>query len=360
MSRLLQARTGGLLALAAVIAVLPLFFPNAFYFDVAIKAGIAAIVCVGLNLLIGYAGQISLGHAGFFGLGVYFSAILSSENYFIADAGPLGILPVNWRIVDEYALESALEDGPVLFHALLDVPPLLALVIGAAFVGLFAYVIARPILRLRGHYLAMATLGMGIIIAIVLRTELQLTGGPDGMAAQGLGVAGWELTGDLGWYALVGVVLWVTVWLALNLIDSPVGRALRSVHSSETAAQVAGIDTTRYKVLVFVVSAVIASVAGSLFAHFESFVTPSEAGFLESIRYVTMVVLGGMASTFGAVVGATIISVLPQLIAGVEEYEMLVFGLILMLVMIYMPRGLVPSLGVLAGRIAETAQRGRK
>jgi len=360
MNQILKPRTGGLLALALAIAVLPMFFPNAFYYDVAIKAGIAAIVCVGLNLLIGYAGQISLGHAGFFGLGVYFSAILTSGNHFVADAGLLGVIPVNWRVVDKYEIEGVLAQDPVLVHALLDVPPLLALVIGAAFVGLFAYLIARPILRLRGHYLAMATLGMGIIIAIVLRTEIAITGGPDGMAARPLTVAGWSPPGDLAWYALVGAVLWLTVWLALNLIDSPVGRALRSVHSSETAAQVSGIDTTRYKVLVFVVSAVIASIAGSLFAHFESFATPGEAGFLESIRYVTMVVLGGMASTFGAVVGAGIISVLPQLIAGVEEYEMLLFGLILMLVMIYLPRGLVPSLAVLAGRLAEAASRSQR
>jgi len=149
------------------------------------------------------------------------------------------------------------------------------------------------------------------------------------------------------WYWITGVFLLGTVWLALNLIDSPLGRALRSVHGSEVAAQVTGIDTTRYKVLVFVVSALFASLAGSLYAHYAQFLTPDEASFFRSIELVTMVVLGGMASTYGALVGAAILTALPQLIAGFEDYEMMIFGLVLMLTMIFMPKGLVPTLEAL-------------
>jgi len=306
---LLHPRTGGLLALAGLILVLPVFLPNAFYYDVVILIGINAIVCLGLNLLIGYAGQISLGHAGFFGLGAYASAILTASH--------------GW-------------------------PPLAALAAGALGVGVLAFAIARPILRLRGHYLAMGTLGMGIIIAIALNQEVELTGGPDGMAVPTFSLLGWQAAGEETWYWIVGALLLASVWLVLNLIDSPVGRALRSLHGSEVAASVMGVDVTRYKVLVFVVSAVLASFAGSLFAHYIGFITPQEAGFAHSIELVTMVVLGGMASVYGSLVGALIVTALPQLLTVFHDYEMLTFGAILMGTMIFMRKGLVPTLAALA------------
>jgi len=301
----LQPRTGGVMLLAAVIAILPLFLPNNFYFDVVILIGLNAIVCVGLNLLIGFAGQISLGHAGFLGLGAYGSAILTAT--------------YGW-------------------------PPLLALITVAVAVAFFAFVLARPILRLKGHYLAMATLGLGIIISIVLNQEDRLTGGPDGMVVPPFDVFGYALYGERVWYWIVGGLLVLSVWLALNLIDSPVGRALRALHGSEIAAQVAGIDTARYKAMVFVISAVFASVAGSLLAHYAQFITPTVAGFVKSIVLVTMVVIGGMASVFGSVVGAAILTALPQVLAGFHDYEMLIFGAVLMGSMIFLPKGLLPSL----------------
>jgi branched-chain amino acid transport system permease protein len=305
------ARLRGLLILAAIIAALPLFLTNNFHYDVAVMIGFNAIVCVGLNLLIGYTGQISLGHAGFFALGAYASAVLTGTH--------------NW-------------------------PPLLALLLGAVAVGALAFVIARPILKLKGHNLAMATLGMGLIVAIVLTTEDWLTGGPDGMPVPSFTLLGWELSEERTWYAVVGTLLLIAVWLALNLIDSPVGRALRAVHGSEVAAGVMGIDTTRYKVMIFVVSAVFASVAGSLYAHYSGFISPAEADFFHSIELVTMVVLGGMASTYGAVVGAAILTLAPQILTFFHDYEMLVFGAVLMSMMIFMRRGLVPSIAQLIRR----------
>ena len=299
------SRYGGMLVLIGIVVALPWFLPNNFYFDVVINGGIAAIVCVGLNLLIGYAGQISLGHAGFFALGAYSSAILTDN--------------LGW-------------------------PPLLSLGTGLLGVALLAFVIARPILRLKGHYLAMATLGMGIIISIVLNQEVDLTGGPDGMPVSSFSILGLEVDSEFGWYWIVGGSLIITVWLALNLIDSAVGRALRAVHGSEVAAQVAGVDTTRYKILIFVVSAVMAAYAGSLFAHYTGFLTPSEGSFFRSIEFVTMVVLGGMASVFGSVVGAAILTALPQFLTVFHDYEHVMFGLVMMLTMIFMPKGLLPSL----------------
>lgn len=305
LQKLATPRVGGLLALVLVIAVLPLLMSNAYQYDVAIKIGISAVLVVGLNLLIGYTGQISLGHAGFFGLGAYGSAVLT-EQYGWSGLAAMGA--------------------------------------AALAVGLLSFVIARPILKLKGHYLAMATLGLGIIISIVISTEDWLTGGPDGMAVAPLEVLGYELYGERTWYWVVGALLVLSVWIALNLIDSPVGRALRSVHGSEVAAQVAGIDTRHYKVLIFVFSAVLACLMGSVSAHYSGFVTPNEAGFFHSIELVTMVVLGGMASTFGGVLGAVILVLLPQLLSGFEDTEMIIFGLILMLTMIFMPKGLLPTL----------------
>jgi branched-chain amino acid transport system permease protein len=310
MGALATPRTGGVAALAAIVAALPLALPNNYFYDVAILVGLNAIVCVGLNLLVGYAGQISLGHAGFFGLGAYGSAILASK--------------LGW-------------------------PPLAALLVAVAAVGLLAYLIGRPILRLRGHSLAMATLGFGIIVAMVVATEDRLTGGPDGLAVVPLTAFGFALQGERVWYWVVGLILVAVVWLALNLIDSPTGRALRALHGSEVGAEVVGIDAARHKVLVFVISAVLAAVAGGLNAHYAGFVTPSKVGFLHSIELVTMVVLGGLASTFGAVVGAAVLTTLPQLLTVFKDYEMVVLGAVLMGVMIFMPKGLVPTLALLLG-----------
>jgi branched-chain amino acid transport system permease protein len=298
-------RTGGVAALALIVAVLPLGIANRYFYDVAILVALNAIVCVGLNLLIGYAGQISLGHAGFFGLGAYGSALLTAR--------------YGW-------------------------PPLAALIAATAGVGVIAFVVGRPILRLKGHYLAMATLGLGIIVSIVIATEDRLTGGPDGMSVPPLTLFGFAVEGERAWYWLAGGGLLVAVWIALNLIASPTGRALRALHSSEVAAELAGIDSARHKLLIFVISAVFAAVAGGLTAYYAGFITPAKASFLHSIELVTMVVFGGMASIFGAVVGAAVLTVLPQLLTVLKEYEMVVFGALLMATMIFFPRGVVPTL----------------
>ncbi len=305
MKAFFKPQTGGLLVLALILLFLPLGLQNGFHYEIAILIGINAIVCVGLNLLIGYTGQISLGHAAFFALGGYFSAILTDR--------------YEWN-------------------------PMGALITGAVVIGLVSFLFARPILRLKGHYLAMATLGMGIIISIVLNQETELTGGPDGMVVPDFTLFGWTPSGALAWYIIVAALLFFTVWMALNLVTSPAGRALRAIHTSELAASTLGIDVMRTKVVIFVFSAVIASVAGSVFAHYSGFLTPAEGEFMHSIELVTMVVLGGMASVFGSLVGAAILTLLPQILADFHDYEMIAFGAIMMGVMIFMRRGLVPTL----------------
>ncbi len=304
-------RWGGLIVLIVVVAALPLVLPNKFYYDIAVKTGLNALVCVGLNLLIGYAGQISLGHAAFFALGGYASAILTTR--------------YEWN-------------------------GFLALGVGAVATGIVAYLVARPILRLKGHYLAMATLAFGIIVSLVLNREIWLTGGPDGITVPTLRLGEMRLRSAETWYWITGGALVVVTFLALNLIHSPAGRAIRALHGSEVAAETLGIDVARTKTMVFVLSAVIAAIAGSLFAHADRFITPNEAGFLRSVELVTMVVLGGMASTFGAIVGAALLTVLPQALAGFDEFKHIVLGAILVGTMIFLPKGLVPSLGALIRR----------
>lgn len=295
----------GLAILALALIAAPFVVPNSYYLDIIIRMCINAVIVLSLNLLIGYAGQISLGHAGFVGLGAYASAVLPSH--------------FGWH-------------------------PLLALVAGAVGTGLLALLVARPILRLKGHYLAMATLGLGIIINIVIRNESDWTGGPDGMPVPSMELFGYELMRDTQWYWVVAVLLLLSVWGALNLIDSPFGRALRGLHGSEIASQVVGVDVPRYKTVVFVLSAVVASIMGSVLAHYVGFVTPEVANFFHSIELVTMVVVGGMASVFGSVLGAVLLTALPQALATFEGWEIVVFGAILMLFMIFLPRGLVPTL----------------
>lgn len=291
--------------LVAVLATLPFVLRNDFLMDVAIRIALNALVAIALNLLIGYAGQISLGHAAFFAMGAYGSAILSSR--------------YGWS-------------------------PLAAMGASAAAAGLLAVLISRPIFSLRGHYLAMATLGLGSLVHIIAVNEIDWTGGPDGMAVPALEVLGWVVDSPMKWYALSASLLVLVTFMAASVATAPYGRALQAIHGSEAAARAGGINVASTKMNVFAFSAVVTSLAGSLVAHYVGFITPGVASFLHSIEMVTMVVIGGMASVAGSIVGAALITLLPQLLSTLEGWETVAFGAILMLGMILMPRGIVPSL----------------
>jgi len=305
---LLQSRWLPAVAVAAIVVVLPLLFPSMYYYRVAALVFIFALAVVGLNLLMGFAGQVSLGHAGFLGIGAYAVAI-----------------------------------GPVHF----GLPSWLCLLAGAAISGAVAFMVGRPILRLKGHYLAVATLGFGLLVAIVLTNEAGWTGGPDGMNVPTLALFGWRARGSGTWYWIAGLTFVVGFLLARNLMESPTGRALQAIHDSEIAACVLGIDVASKKLTIFIISAVYASVAGSYLALFNGLVTPDVAGFLRSIELVAMVVLGGMGSIFGSLVGAVVLVVLPQVLTIFHEYEQALLGLIVMVFMIFLRRGIVPSLAAL-------------
>jgi branched-chain amino acid transport system permease protein len=303
--RILDHRLASVLVMAAIVVVLPLLFPSAYYYRVAALVFVFALASIGLNLLMGFAGQVSLGHAGFMGIGAYAVAI-----------------------------------GPT--H--LGLPSWLSFVGGAVLSALVAFLVGRPILRLKGHYLAVATLGFGLLLAIVFSNEARFTGGPDGMAVPRLVLFGWPVRGAETWYWISAGSFLVGAVLALNLIESPTGRALRAIHDSEVAARVLGVDVASKKLAIFVVSAIYASVAGSCLALLNGHITPDVSGFLGSIELVAMVVLGGMGSVAGSLVGAALLVVLPQTLTFLHEYEHMVLGLIIMMVMIFLRAGIVPTL----------------
>jgi branched-chain amino acid transport system permease protein len=312
MATLAKHRLAALVPIATIIALLPLFFPSAYYYRVAALVLIFALAATGLNLLMGFAGQVSLGHAGFLGIGGYAVAI-----------------------------------GPTY----LGLPPWLCVVGGAACCGVLAFLVGRPILQLKGHYLAIATLGFGLLINIALTNEAGWTGGPDGMPVPRLRLLGWPVVGAAVWYWIAATTLLLGATLAFNLIDSPTGRALRAIHDSEVASRTLGVDVARKKLLVFVISAIYASVAGSYLALFNGHITPDIAGFLRSVELVAMVVLGGMGSIPGSIVGAAVLVVLPQTLTVLHDYEHMALGLMLMGFMIFLRQGVVPGLaGLLSWR----------
>ena len=306
----LSSKQSTLLVLAVLMIASPFFFPSNYYYRVGSLVFVNSIAVVGIVILTGYAGQISLGHAGFLGIGGYSCALLPAH---------------------------------------FGLPPALAVVAGAALSGAIAYVVGRPILKLKGYYLAVATLGFGVLVSMVLANEGWLTGGPDGIKVPDPGLralleqVGIELTNPQFWYAFCGLVLFIGAWLALNLRESPTGRALRALHGSEVAARTAGIDVAKAKLNAFVISAVYASVAGSLLALQNRLITPDVAGFMHSIELVTMAVLGGAGSVLGGIFGAALLTLLPQVLTVLQDYEHVVLGLVMMLVMIFLPAGLIPS-----------------
>jgi len=291
-----------LLILAGVILVLPLGLGNSYYLSVLVFVGIYSLITIGLSLLMGYAGQISLGQAAFFGLGAYTSGVLSAK---------FGISP--W----------------------------LALLAAIFVTGGIAFLIGAPALKLKGHYLAMATLAFGYIVFIVFNQASSYTGGPSGFGQiPRFRLGNFLFRTDVHYYYLVWTLVIVVLLVSLNVIHSRVGRALRSIHEGELAANIMGVNTARYKIQIFVLSAVYASMAGSLYAHFITFLNPTPFGFHFSIVLLTMVAVGGMASVWGAIIGAALLTILPEYLRAFHDYDILIYGSTLLVIMIFLPQGL--------------------
>jgi branched-chain amino acid transport system permease protein len=308
-----------------------------YYLTQLTMAAYYCLVAAGLCLLMGHAGQISLGHAGFFALGAYTSAALTTHNL-LAYAGAPWV-----RTLRACGILSAWRD--VYGTSVLSVAPWAAFAAAMALTLAVAFLLGRPIIRLRGHYLAMATLGFGMIVyRIAVGTDALgrsdgLVGVPPFTLFGGAAVGSEPALRPFNYYFAWGLVL-VGAWCVVNLVNSRVGRALQSIHGNEAGANALGIDTTRYKVHAFVLSAVFAAAAGSFLTHYNGSVGPTEASVMKSVRYVAIVAVGGMANLWGVLLMGALLNFLS--LRGVfGSYDDAVFGCILILVMLFAPRGLV-------------------
>jgi branched-chain amino acid transport system permease protein len=287
---------------ALAILLTGLGISNPYHLQLITFIGINTLLALGLNMLMGYAGQISLGHAAFYGIGAYTTAALT----------------VHWGW-----------------------SPWLALPVAVALTVIVAFLIALPMLRLSGFYLGMGTLGFGMIFYILFREWRDVTGGDSGLVGiPPLSIGSLSLESMQAYYYLVWGVVFVSFAVCRRLVNSRIGRGLRAIHDSEKAAAAVGVNTGQLKVRVFVLSAVFASLAGFLYAHMVSFISPGTFDFLVSVRIVTMVVVGGMASIWGALLGASLLTILPEWLHVFADYEMIIYGLILMVIMIFLPQGL--------------------
>jgi len=314
--------------LAAVILFygLPLVIDSNYFLSVLVIIGLYALVVQGLGILMGYAGQVSLGHAAFFGLGAYSVAILTTRFF--------------WPEV------------PSLIGAM-AVPAIIAAIIG------------RPTLKLRELYLAMGTLGFGLLVYIFFNEAHTLTGGPSGMSGiPYLSFGSFVIDSDLKFFYLVWSLVLIMTGAIHNLTGSRLGRALRAVRESEYAAETAGIDTAALKLKAMVFSAAVAGLAGGLYAYYVTFVSPSTFGFHTSVQFVLMAVVGGLGTLTGPIFGAALVVALgeflgwaiPLAIPGAGgEYEIIFFGLILVGVMVVCPQGL----GALGRLIPGAESRGQ-
>ncbi|HYQ82074.1 MAG TPA: branched-chain amino acid ABC transporter permease [Anaeromyxobacteraceae bacterium] len=302
-------------------------------------AGYYTLVVLGLSLLMGHAGQISIGHAGFFAIGGYASAFLTTLDLSAARRQPLTALLERLHLL---VARQDLYGGEAL-----GVHPWAAFLAAVLLTALVAVAIGVPVLRLTGHYLAMATLAFGTIVgSVVLGTQRLgaadgITGVPPFQLLPGLRVGGGAAGRVANYYVAWGLTA-VAMLLLLNLIGSRTGRALRALHGAEEAAAAMGVDVARLKLRVFVLSAVLAGVAGAFLTHFNGGIGPSEASILKSVRYVAMVAVGGMGSLWGTLGTSAVLSFL-SLRGTFGSHDDAVFGAILVAVMLLAPDGILSA-----------------
>lgn len=288
------ALIGGLAVSAALYACSGWIDP--YYLEVLTNIGINVILAVSLNLVNGYTGQFSLGHAGFMSVGAYMSAAITM---FVAPQWP----------------------QPLVF--------LVALIAGGLAAAVVGFLVGMPSLRLRGDYLAIVTLGFGEIIRVIFQ-NIDALGGA-------LGLNGIPPYTSIFW---VGAWATLTIFVVVCLVHSTFGRGFLAVHDDEIAAAAVGLNTTRYKIIAFVVGAFFAGVAGGLYGHDKLTIAPAGFDFTKSIEIVVMVILGGMGNTPGVVAAAVVLTVLPEVLRPVADYRMILYSLILIVLMIVRPEGL--------------------
>ncbi len=288
--------------IAVLLIVLPLFL-NEYYQDIMTLTGMYVVLALGLNIVVGQAGLLNLGYVAFYAIGAYTYAILSTT--------------------------FGLSFWP-------------GLIAGGSMAAVFAVLLGMPTLRLRGDYFAIVTLGLGEITRIVLNNWDSMTGGPNGISKIGRPViAGYELHTTLDFYYLILVLVILTIFAMHRLIASRIGRAWIAIREDEVAAEAMGVNTYRMKLLAFVLASAWAGIAGVFFSSKMAFVSPESFTFFESVLILCMVVLGGMGSIPGIILGALLLITLPEIFRDFQDYRMLAFGVALVLMMVFRPQGLL-------------------
>jgi branched-chain amino acid transport system permease protein len=303
--------------IAALIAlsVLPIFLGKYSIFLLSMLA-VYALVSIGLNLLMGFTGQIAAGHAGFLALGAYFTAILGTK--------------VEWM------------------------PCLVVLLLAGIFSGIIGFFLGIPILRLKGFYIAMATLAFGVVVSEIILQWSSLTNGDNGLNVPVATIAGFAFDSDYKLFYLIVAVTIIMTYLAKNLVNGYIGRAFIALRESDVAARTIGIDLAKYKTIAFAVSAFYTGVAGGLFAYLITFLSPDAFTIELSIDFIAMIVIGGMGSILGSIIGAVILTGMQQILAGLLDLQILIFGIALIVFMIFMPKGISGMIFDLKERFASS------
>lgn len=306
-------RTRTILAITwAILLLFPLVAPNDYIVNLGVFFFINLILIASLNVVMGYGGQISLCHGAFFGLGAYASGVLAAK---------------------------------------FAVSPWLGIFAAVTLTGVSALIIGLPALRLRGHYLAMATLGFNAIMSVLFNELISLTGGPNGLTGvPPYSIGGFEIATDTRFFYFAWAIAGLVMVMIYNVVDSRFGRGMRTLSSSEIAAASLGVDTYRYKLTIFVSMAMMAGVAGALYVHFINFASPETFNFFTSVFLVVMVALGGWGNYWGPVFGALIYTAVPELLRAFKDLEIFVFGLSMVLVLLFFPEGIAGALSKLRRR----------
>ena len=297
----------GFAALIFILILLPHFFTKDYYIHMLVMAGIYVILVQSLGLIVGFAGQVSLCHATFFGIGAYISALLT--------------LNFRWSFWASFGFGG----------------------IGA---GIAAFLFGRIVLKLKGHFLAITTAMFGIMINLILNNWTALTKGPMGLpgiprpspiSLFGLRI---QFTSRTEYYYLILAFALLIAWALYRIINSQVGKAMISIRENEELAQSVGIDPMRYKLAAFCIGSSFAGIAGALYAHYILFVSPVSFTFTESINILVMMIFGGMQTFAGPIIGAIFLTILPEMLRMTGDLRLVIYGLALILLIIFLPSGI--------------------
>ena len=302
-----------LVGVLIIIYTIPFFFPNAYIAQIANLIGIYMLMAMSLNLLTGFTGQLSLGHAAFFGVGAYTSAIVSKS---------------------------------------FGLPFLICLLIAVTVTTITGLLLAIPALKVRGTYLVLVTIAYGEIVRLLMINWVSLTNGPNGIySISPVSIFGYKFN-DLtkSYYLVITVAFLIYLYIKL-LMESRAGRAFLSIRDDASAAELCGVDITMYKIKAFAISAAISGVAGSLYAHMYRYISPSSFSATQSQLFLCMILIGGMGTLPGPVIGAVVLTILPEMLRFMQNGRMLVYGILILLVVIRSPGGIAKYLSVLIGKI---------